>query len=124
MLLAVILALCVVFAAVFPAHGLAILLAVLVLSRAAGILLVIPIGGADMPVVIALLNSYSGIAAAATGFVINNYVLIVSGALVGRVGRHPEPDHVPGDEPLAAPTFSSGRSAERRRRSGGHRAAG
>ena len=56
------------------------------LSLVLGVLLVIPIGGADMPVVIALLNSYSGIAAAMTGFVIDNQVLIVAGALVGSSG--------------------------------------
>ena len=57
-----------------------------VLALALGILLVNPIGGADMPVVIALLNSLSGIAAAMTGFVISNSALIISGALVGASG--------------------------------------
>jgi NAD(P) transhydrogenase subunit beta len=51
-----------------------------------GVLAVVPIGGADMPVVISLLNSFSGIAAAATGFVIENNALIIGGALVGSAG--------------------------------------
>ncbi len=57
-----------------------------VLSLVLGVLAVLPIGGADMPVVISLLNSYSGLAACAAGFVILNKVLIVSGALVGASG--------------------------------------
>jgi NAD(P) transhydrogenase subunit beta len=56
------------------------------LSFLFGIMAVIPIGGADMPVVISLLNSYSGLAACAAGFAINNIILIVSGSLVGASG--------------------------------------
>ena len=63
-----------------------VFIVVLIFSLLIGILIVIPIGGADMPVVIALLNSYSGLAACAAGFVILNNVLIVAGALVGASG--------------------------------------
>ncbi len=51
-----------------------------------GVLIVTPIGGGDMPVIIALLNSFSGIAAAATGFVLQNNILIIAGSLVGASG--------------------------------------
>lgn len=62
------------------------ILILVVISLVLGILTVIPIGGADMPVVISLLNSYSGMAACATGFILNNNVLIVAGSLVGASG--------------------------------------
>ncbi len=67
-------------------NSLAAFVLVALLASVLGVLLVNPIGGADMPVVIALLNSYSGLAAAATGFAIENNVLIISGALVGASG--------------------------------------
>jgi NAD(P) transhydrogenase subunit beta len=60
--------------------------ALVVLASILGVLTTIPIGGADMPVVIALLNSYSGLAASATGFVLDNNVLIIAGSLVGASG--------------------------------------
>jgi len=62
------------------------LTAIIAISVVLGVTSVIPIGGADMPVVISLMNSYSGLAGAMTGFIISNDVLIISGTLVGTSG--------------------------------------
>ncbi len=59
---------------------------ILAASLLLGVLFVIPIGGADMPIVISLLNAFTGLAAAASGFVLSNYALIISGTLVGASG--------------------------------------
>jgi H+-translocating NAD(P) transhydrogenase subunit beta len=64
----------------------ALLVGLLVAALLAGVVLVLPIGGADMPVVISLLNSFSGLAAAATGFAISNNLLIMAGTIVGAAG--------------------------------------
>ena len=69
----------------YPEQPFWLFLAVL-LSATLGVMTVIPIGGADMPVIISLLNSYSGLAACAAGFAINNNILIVAGSLVGASG--------------------------------------
>ncbi len=71
--------------AIYPEHAWIYFLLV-VAASVLGLTLVNPIGGADMPVVIALLNSYSGLAACATGFVLHNTVLIIAGSLVGASG--------------------------------------
>jgi len=66
--------------------GYLVFLVIVLVSLAFGVTSTIPIGGADMPVVISLLNSYSGLAACAAGFVVSNNILIVAGALVGASG--------------------------------------
>ena len=67
-------------------NGYVLFLIIVALSLVAGVIFVIPIGGGDMPVVISLLNAFSGIAACAAGFAISNTILIVTGALVGSSG--------------------------------------
>ena len=69
-----------------PSTSSSVFWVVLGLALLLGVMVVIPIGGADMPVVISLLNSYSGLAACAAGFAIDNNILIVAGSLVGAAG--------------------------------------
>ena len=69
-----------------PTTAAALVVGLVVASILAGLVLVLPIGGADMPVVISLLNSMSGLAAAATGFALSNQLLIIAGTIVGAAG--------------------------------------
>ncbi|HDL01596.1 MAG TPA: NAD(P)(+) transhydrogenase (Re/Si-specific) subunit beta [candidate division Zixibacteria bacterium] len=71
---------------VIDPHNVDLVYAIAVASLVLGVLLVLPIGGADMPVAISLLNSYSGLAASMTGFILQNNMLIIAGALVGASG--------------------------------------
>jgi NAD(P) transhydrogenase subunit beta len=70
----------------FVTNDVTLFLVFVALALIGGVLIVMPIGGADMPVVISLLNSYTGIAVAATGFVLGNYALLIAGTLVGASG--------------------------------------
>jgi H+-translocating NAD(P) transhydrogenase subunit beta len=84
--LAAIIVLTALFATAAPDQTLPLIVALTVLAFVIGFLLIIPIGGADMPVVVSMLNSYSGWAAAAMGFTLQNTAMIVTGALVGSSG--------------------------------------
>ncbi|WP_417319182.1 NAD(P)(+) transhydrogenase (Re/Si-specific) subunit beta [Erythrobacter aureus] len=84
--LAAIIVLTALFAMAGPSETMPLIIALTVLAFLIGFLLIIPIGGADMPVVVSMLNSYSGWAAAAMGFTLGNTAMIITGALVGSSG--------------------------------------
>ncbi len=77
---------CVLFLIISPTAPMGVFYVMVALSLAFGVLLVLPIGAADMPVVIALLNAYAGLAGSATGFALDNKILIIAGALDGASG--------------------------------------
>jgi NAD(P) transhydrogenase subunit beta len=72
--------------AVLPTHSVGLLVAATVVSLALGVLFVLPVGGADVPIVISLLNAFTGLTVAASGYVLDNTLLIVAGTLVGASG--------------------------------------
>ena len=87
-------------AIVAGSHSEALILLLLVSAGVLGNFVVLPIGGADMPVVISLLNAFTGLSAAATGIALNNTSLIVAGMIVGASGTDPHEPHGHRDEPL------------------------
>ncbi len=72
--------------AVLPTHSVHLLVAATILSLVLGVLFVLPVGGADVPIVISLLNAFTGLTVAASGYVLDNTLLIVAGTLVGAAG--------------------------------------